>query len=176
MDELVLWSTTRPALGVPHRIELVRSGVLPPEEQISAAFVLVVDRRSRLLLAFVEQPGRGWDVPGGHRDRSESPRSAAVRELLEETGFAIDEDALEPVGFTRFVMEARPATWPYPYPISCMVFFAVQLRTDGPDTTPPPDSECSAASWFAPGQIRNTCADPDWLPLLDEPGRPLWGI
>ena len=37
-------------------------------------------------VVFVEHPERGWEIPGGHLEETESPEEALMRELLEETG------------------------------------------------------------------------------------------
>lgn len=39
-----------------------------------------------------------WDVPAGKIEKDENPKSAAVRELLERTGYKIEEDYLSEVG------------------------------------------------------------------------------
>lgn len=54
--------------------------------------VLVEDADGRVLLARRGiDPGRGlWDLPGGFCGPLETPEDAAVRELLEETGVAIE--------------------------------------------------------------------------------------
>src|SRR3990172_10548319 len=52
---------------------------------IPAAGMAVFDDDGRLLLAR-DADGRGWTTPGGAIEPGESPRDAAIRELLEETG------------------------------------------------------------------------------------------
>jgi len=39
---------------------------------------------SRVL--FVKHPQRGWEIPGGHLNEGETPETALLRELKEETG------------------------------------------------------------------------------------------
>jgi 8-oxo-dGTP pyrophosphatase MutT (NUDIX family) len=63
-----------------------------------AARVLVIDADDRLLLLRGTDPGvpgpRFWWTVGGGLEPGESPRSGAVRELHEETGLLVAEEAL----------------------------------------------------------------------------------
>lgn len=63
------------------------------ERRVEAAVVLVVHRERALVLrrrpedrSFAHQ----WCLPGGRVERGEAPREAAVREIAEETGLAIE--------------------------------------------------------------------------------------
>ena len=48
-----------------------------------------------------------YDLPAGKIENNESPKNAAVRELLERTGFSIDENKLRELGVeTGFLMFA----------------------------------------------------------------------
>lgn len=54
-------------------------------------------------LLFLRRPpggynGNTWGIPGGKLEKGESSRQAAVRELYEEVGFCIEDDALVEVG------------------------------------------------------------------------------
>ncbi|WP_049921954.1 NUDIX domain-containing protein [Halopiger djelfimassiliensis] len=69
---------------------------------VPCAGVAVVDRTtsgSEPAVLCVERgvpPGVGeWTLPGGHMEVGEEPETAAARELEEETGVAVDPDALE---------------------------------------------------------------------------------
>lgn len=64
-----------------------------------AARVLLINELGHVLVVKghdEDNPSRSWWFTiGGGIEPGESPRSAAVRELLEETGIALDENALE---------------------------------------------------------------------------------
>lgn len=63
------------------------------------ARLLVVDPGDRLLLfsSAAEDGRRWWLTPGGGVQRGETVRTAAVRELAEETGFIRTEEELGPL-------------------------------------------------------------------------------
>ncbi len=54
-----------------------------------SSVVIPVLENGNVLIAYDEQPGRGpvFTFPGGESETGESPEEAAVRELLEETGY-----------------------------------------------------------------------------------------
>jgi 8-oxo-dGTP diphosphatase len=54
-------------------------------------------------LLFVHHRRRGWELPGGKVDAGESAAEAAVREVAEESGLTLDEDALIPLA--QYVIE-----------------------------------------------------------------------
>jgi 8-oxo-dGTP pyrophosphatase MutT (NUDIX family) len=62
--------------------------VLLPDEHGAAAFALT--RRAPRLRAH----GGQWALPGGRLDRDETPSAAALRELSEEVGLALGDDAV----------------------------------------------------------------------------------
>lgn len=74
------------------------------------AAVAVLDPRGRLLMQergddALHDPGR-WGYPGGDLEAGEDFVTAAVRELVEETGLAVAPDRLESLGVRRFRSEA----------------------------------------------------------------------
>jgi 8-oxo-dGTP pyrophosphatase MutT (NUDIX family) len=166
MSERVIASTTVAWAPEPHRFELVLSSKLPPTAQTTSAFVFLVDAAERTLLAEVGgERGRGWDVPGGHVDPGEDPQAAAIRELAEETGWLLDPAELTPLGSQRITLLA-PAPAGYRYPdVSHLVVFTARLAGLGPPTTPPAESECTAAAWLTRAQIEQACGRRPWLPL-----------
>jgi 8-oxo-dGTP pyrophosphatase MutT (NUDIX family) len=70
-----------------------------------AARVLLLADRSVLLIQGLDPgrpaDGRWWLTPGGGVDGSESLEAAAVREVLEETGFRLEPHQLGPAVATR---------------------------------------------------------------------------
>ena len=77
------------------RRRLVRFAVA---NYIVGAVALVRDAEAgpdRLLL-LRQPPGMGWTLPAGLLRRGESPIEGCARELAEETGLVLDQDALTP--------------------------------------------------------------------------------
>ena len=63
----------------------------------ATARILLIDDRDRLLLFADSDPGsdaRWWITPGGGIDAGETPREAALRELVEETGLHLPAERL----------------------------------------------------------------------------------
>jgi ADP-ribose pyrophosphatase YjhB (NUDIX family) len=58
---------------------------------VSAAAVIVNDRRQVLLLNHVLRPFSGWGLPGGFLSRGEQPSDGIRREIREETGIELDD-------------------------------------------------------------------------------------
>ncbi len=53
-------------------------------KETESAGGVVVSKRGKVLL--VNQRGNSWSLPKGHIEEGEDPRSAAIREIEEETG------------------------------------------------------------------------------------------
>lgn len=86
-----------PSDGAPPAVWPRRAGVI----QRTAARVLLVDDRERLLLCCMRDPaqpelGAAWFTPGGGLDPGETVEQAAVREVREETGLRLAPQVLGP--------------------------------------------------------------------------------
>lgn len=63
-------------------------------EKRMASAVVMCECEDRLLIVKATYKPH-WSLPGGIIDQHETPRQAAVREVAEEVGIALDPDALE---------------------------------------------------------------------------------
>ena len=59
-----------------------------------AAYAVCVRDGAVLLAGGITEAGTEWTLPGGGLDHGEDPRDGAVREVEEETGYAVRLDAL----------------------------------------------------------------------------------
>lgn len=107
------------------------SETLPPDEQCTAAFAVVVKDRELLFtdLREGERQERMLDIPGGHRDSLESPADATVRETYEETGVRVK--VIKPVGYKQTtIFSEKPEGYPYPYPTAHMAFYLCDVVSE----------------------------------------------
>lgn len=152
-----------PAVGASHVLDVVAS----PHEPLTSAgasVVLVADPGGALVL--VQSVGRhGWAPPGGKRDPGESPRSTAVRELLEETSLRLGPQALAPVGYERVTIAPAHAVAPWAAGDNYIAVFGARLPRRRPVTPRAPD--VVAAEWVDPPVLLDRCADQPWWPLVE---------
>ncbi|MFI0942498.1 NUDIX hydrolase [Streptomyces sp. NPDC021020] len=95
--------------------------------RVSSCAVCIRDGRV-LLTRWVdpERPGhRLWSVPGGGIDHGEDPYDAAVREVREETGYAVEIEAL--LGMHTRVVPAPPSRGAGAEFHSLRVFYAARI-------------------------------------------------
>jgi len=75
---------------------------------------------------------RRWDIPKGLAEPGESFAAAALRELAEETGLVVSEDALRPLGVHAYLRDKdlalfawTPARMPSPEALICRSTFTL---------------------------------------------------
>jgi 8-oxo-dGTP pyrophosphatase MutT (NUDIX family) len=92
--------------------------------------VLVTDG-SRILLGHATRSPR-WDIPKGLAEPGEPFAAAAVRELAEETGLAVSESELRPLGVHTYLRDKdialfawAPREMPDPAALTCRSTFAL---------------------------------------------------
>jgi ADP-ribose pyrophosphatase YjhB (NUDIX family) len=87
--------------------------VTAPERTRVAAYALCVDQAGKILLCRMAPsiiPGDVWTLPGGGIQFGESPETAVLRELDEETGQGGEVVRLVEVNDRVLTLESRPGT------------------------------------------------------------------
>ena len=65
--------------------------------RIVSCGIVLLDPAGRVLLAHATETSH-WDIPKGHGEAGEAPHVTALREMVEETGIAIDAARLKDLG------------------------------------------------------------------------------
>jgi 8-oxo-dGTP pyrophosphatase MutT (NUDIX family) len=114
MSEPTSTQRTQPLVSVPRGLSLL-DFVHAPEDAVfddgPVGFSLVALWHAGRVLMTHQRVRDCWELPGGGIEPGESPRVGAARELLEETGQAVDPDALRFVGFARMRRGDRPVLY-----------------------------------------------------------------
>lgn len=118
--------------------------------------VALVDDEDKVLLQ-QRAPGRSmaglWEFPGGKVEVGETPEAALVREIAEELGIEVAEDALEPCAFASAPSGDRQ-----------MVLLLYLCRTW---SGIPRALDASALAWVATPDMRHMAMPPADVPLVD---------
>ena len=88
--------------------EVLGARQLAQQKTMSVVAAALIDGDGRVLLQ-QRAPGRAmaglWEFPGGKIEPGERPEAALTRELAEELGIAVEEEALAPMTFASAELE-----------------------------------------------------------------------
>lgn len=133
----------------PNEYHLILDNALPSQELITAALGLIFDG-DRFLMTRLN--ARGWDIPGGHLVPGESPRTAVIREIYEETAARVRD--LQVFAYDKFVIHGSvPEGYKYPYPVSYQVFYLGHVAAFDPFV---PTNEAHTRKLFTPEEVCQT--------------------
>lgn len=96
---------------------------LPPDAFITSVRAIVCNERAVLV---VHDPDGAHILPGGRREAGETLEQTLRREVLEETGWEIEQ--LHLLGVLHYHhLDPKPADYPYPYPDFLQIIYCATL-------------------------------------------------
>jgi len=131
--------------------------------KLSAGIVLyqLADGRLRVLLVhpggpfWAKKDLGAWSIPKGEYEEGRDPRSAALRELREETGLVLPEDGLIPLDTVRQSGGKVVTAWAAEQDFDVTTLVSNTFELVWPKGTPPREvPEVDRAEWFAPHEAR----------------------
>jgi 8-oxo-dGTP pyrophosphatase MutT (NUDIX family) len=126
-----------------------------------AAYAVITDDHGRMLLPHWNEGTRsGWTMPGGGVDPGEHPADAAVREVLEETGYRAELDGL--LGVDSAVIPGPERVFPSDRPIHA-VRIVYRAHVTGGDLRVEEGGSTDGVAWHTPQEIDAL----DRVPLVD---------
>lgn len=130
-----------PWLPQPNMISLILDETLPPRELITSALALAFHEGNFLM---TKLHARGWDIPGGHIERGETPEQTMRREVMEEA--AVELGSVHLFGYQRIrLLGDVPEGYRYPHPESFQVFYIGAVAKILPFS---PTAEAGARTFF----------------------------
>lgn len=140
---------------------------LPAELVVSVRCVV---RRGGGVVICQEPDGKWMLLPGGRCEPGETFQQTAVREVHEETGWFIDPDSLEQIGWMHFEhLRPPPAGHGYPHPDFLNVVFVGDAVAHDSD----PDAEWADTDGYIQ---RSVAVSPREARRLVVPADPLAGV
>lgn len=126
-----------------------------------AAYAVITDDQGRILLPhWSEYAHSGWTMPGGGLDPGEDPADAAVREVLEETGYHVELDGL--LGIDSFVIPAAERVRPSERPVQALRI-VYRAHIIGGELRVEVDGSTDGVAWHTPEEVDAL----DRVPLVD---------
>lgn len=133
---------------------------MPPErdQERSAGGVIFENGRVLLILMGDLKGGKAWTFPKGHLEAGETDEAAAVREVLEETGFECTITGELPEARYAFVRNGRP--------VDKIVRWYLMKRLGGNGTSSSPE-EIFDMKWLTLEEAKKTLVYASDLKILD---------
>ncbi len=150
--------------GTSADVDLIRSPREAHSSRVFAAMAFVRDVDGDFAVVHSIRR-REWGAPGGWREVGESVRANAVREVREETGLAVTEEALVARGYERF-QKRGSGTGLWRPGLDLLQVYETTLPTRRPRLEPQLD-DTSDRRWVTWPELTTLCGDLFWWPLAD---------